>query len=80
MTYWVDDLADALTRARELDCELVQSGGAEGAGRFAYLKSAKGGPLFELLETNEMIRAWFGSMQEAAANWNGERPLRPAFG
>ena len=80
VTHWVDDLSASLTRARELGCELVQSGGAEGAGRFAYLKSTHGGPLFELLETNEMIRTWFGSMQNAAAEWNGERPLRPAFG
>jgi hypothetical protein len=79
VTYWVEDLGLAVNHARELGCEVVQSGGIAGAGRFTYLKAANG-PLFELLETNDMIRGWFGSMQAAAEGWDGERPLRPAFG
>jgi catechol 2,3-dioxygenase-like lactoylglutathione lyase family enzyme len=79
VTYWVDDLAAAMQPLQQAGAEVIQSGGAEGAGRFAYLK-LPGQPLFELLETSPMIRGWFGGMQEAAASWNGERPLRPAFG
>jgi hypothetical protein len=79
LTYWVNDLAAAVGRARELGCEVVQSGGVAGAGRFTYFKAANG-PLFELLEVNDMIRGWFGSMQTAAEGWDGERPVRPAFG
>ncbi|HWA28557.1 MAG TPA: VOC family protein [Lacunisphaera sp.] len=78
-THWVDDLSSAIARANELGCEVVQSGGVAEAGRFVYLRGPSG-ILFELLETNDAIRGWFGAMEQAAAGWDGQRPLRPAFG
>jgi catechol 2,3-dioxygenase-like lactoylglutathione lyase family enzyme len=80
VTHWVDDLKSAMASAQRGGAEVVQTGGVEGAGRFAYLRGAAGAPLFELLETTPMIVSWFGSMEQAAATWDGQRAIRPAFG
>jgi hypothetical protein len=79
VTYWVRDLAASVARAVANGAIVAQSGGAEGAGRFAYLRQP-GGTLFELLESNDMIEAWFGGMQAAAADWDGTDPIRAAMG
>jgi hypothetical protein len=78
VTYWVLELASSVRDAIARGATVVQSGGIEGAGRFAYLH-APSGTLFELLETNEMIEAWFGGMQSAAASWDGSEPIRSAM-
>jgi catechol 2,3-dioxygenase-like lactoylglutathione lyase family enzyme len=78
VTYWVRDLASSVADAEAHGARVVQSGGAEGAGRFAYLREP-GGTLFELLESTDMIEAWFGSMQAAAESWDGTDPIRPAM-
>ena len=78
VTYWTRSFAADLDRAMRAGCVVVQSGGQEGAGKFAYLRRP-GGPLFEILETSDFIEAWFAGMQAVASEWDGSNPIRPAM-
>lgn len=78
VTYWVRDLERGVADATRGGARVVQSGGASGAGKFAYLRDPRGA-LFELLETTDFIEAWFGNMQSVAASWDGTDPVRPAM-
>jgi hypothetical protein len=72
----VDDL-DAILDARGWRPSIVQAGRTTVGQRFAYVDvGIHPGGMLELIETTPAARAAFDYMKEAAAHWNGERPIR----
>ena len=72
----VDDL-DAVLARHGWAGRVLQRGETAIGQRFAYVDTVShGGTMLELIEQTEAMRAAFGYMKQAAADWNGERPVR----
>lgn len=69
------DLAAFTDRGRE-----VAFSGSFGGKRFAYVDtSAQIGAMVELIEASEVQAEFFERIRTAAAAWDGQEPIRPAF-
>ncbi len=72
----VDDL-DAALALHGWAGRVLQRGETAIGQRFAYVDTVShGGTMLELIEQTEAMRAAFGYMKQAAAEWQGERPVR----
>ncbi len=57
--------------------EPVQWGATANGMRFAYLNTDRQpGGMIELIETGPAVEAFFAKIRNAAADWDGSRPLR----
>jgi len=66
-----------LARLRLVGLQPVQWGATAAGMRFAYLDSdAHPGAMIELIESGPAVEAFFGRVRNAAASWDGSRPLR----
>jgi len=66
-----------LERLRSAGIESVQWGATAAGMRFAYVNTdAHPGAMIELIETGPAVEAFFGMVRNAAAAWDGTRPLR----
>lgn len=58
----------------------VAFSGSFGGKRFAYLDtSAELGAMVELIEASDVQAEFFARIRDAAAEWDGQQPIRPAF-
>ena len=72
----VPDL-DAVLDARHWRERIVQAGSTTVGQRFAYVDvGIHEGGMLELIEVTPEASAAFAYMKQAAANWNGDRPIR----
>ena len=72
----VDDLDRALDENDFRD-RIVQDGITRAGQRFAYVDTVlHNGTMLEIIETDESMRKGFAYMQNAAADWDGSRPVR----
>ena len=66
-----------LQELKPLGIEPVQWGATANGMRFAYLNTDRhAGGMIELIETGPAVVAFFAKIRNAAANWDGSRPLR----
>ena len=69
------DLADLRDRGSE-----IAFSGSFGGKRFAYLDtSMRLGAMVELIEASDVQAEFFARIRNAAAEWDGRDPIRPAF-
>lgn len=58
----------------------VAFSGSFGGKRFAYLdSSSRLGAMVELIEASDVQAEFFARIRDAAAEWDGQDPVRPAF-
>jgi len=70
-------LDEHLERLRPLGIAPVQWGATAGGMRFAYIDTdAQAGGMIELIEAGPAVEAFFAKVRDAAAHWDGSRPLR----
>ncbi|MBW2315971.1 MAG: VOC family protein [Deltaproteobacteria bacterium] len=75
---WYDTLDAPLAEAARLGLAVGQSGGIGEGGRFAYLETeTHGGTVVEISEINGSKGRFFEHVREAAASWDGSKPIRP---
>ncbi len=72
----VEDLGQAL-EANQLCDRVIQDGQTATGQRFAYVDTEHhNGTMLELIETNAAMHKAFAHMRRAAADWDGDRPIR----
>ena len=68
---------DAALDLNDLRERIVQDGVTAAGQRFAYVDTVlHNGTMLEIIETDEAMRKGFAYMQDAAADWDGSRPVR----
>lgn len=74
--FWSLDMAADIAAMTETGYPVAMASGP-GATQFAYFDtSEKNGHMIEILERQDAIVGLFESVTQAAANWDGDRPLR----
>ncbi|MEI9993731.1 MAG: VOC family protein [Rhizomicrobium sp.] len=79
MSYWTGDYQAELDRFLALGFQVGQEGQIGGPqGRFAYFDTeTHPGTVIEISDISGGKGAFFARIREAAANWDGSRPIRP---
>ena len=79
MSYWTTDYQADFDRFLELGYRIGQEGQIGGPdGRFAYFDTeTHPGTVIEVSDVSGAKGAFFAHIREAAASWDGSRPIRP---
>lgn len=68
---------DAALDLNDLRKHILQDGVTAAGQRFAYVDTVMhNGTMLEIIETDDAMRKGFEYMQNAAASWDGSRPVR----
>ncbi len=75
--WWVDDYGSAAQRVADAGWHTVTSGDSGGLAQFSYLERPElSGIVVELMELNDITRAFMGAISDAAVDWDGTNPVR----
>jgi catechol 2,3-dioxygenase-like lactoylglutathione lyase family enzyme len=81
LAYWSDDFDATMASVREADWPVVWSGGGDVGARFAYVEPPDSpAQIIEIMELNDVTRGMMTFVREAAANWDGNDPIRELNG
>lgn len=79
VAYYCDHYDRDLTAFSDRGIETAFSG-SFGGKRFAYLDTSPGlGTMVELIEASDVQAEFFARIRQAAREWDGSDPIRPAF-
>jgi hypothetical protein len=77
LAWWAADFDSALQSAQAAGWPVVWSGGEDGSVRYAYLEPPTGpAAIVEIMELNELTEGMGKLVREAAADWDGNDPIR----
>ena len=77
VAYWTEDMDAALAEIEKGGYEIGQSGAIGENGRFVYLcTEAHPGTVVEVSEISGAKGRFFAHIADAAAEWNGDEPIR----